>query len=136
MVSHHKRHQRIYVTNQLMENFMYFLEYWYWLKVFFSVILSIQCKIRRDRPAELRRSTGRSRSTCWPSWCRLTCLQEFIDTAVRWVCGWSRLVTGHKEAEAAEVKPSQNLPWHSKTALNACKFRQQLAKLTSNNDKK
>jgi len=39
-------------------------------------------------------------------WCRLTCLQEFIDTATRWVCGWSRLATGHKEAEEAEVKPS------------------------------
>ena len=63
MVSHHKRHQRIYMTNQLMENFMYFLEYWYWVKVFFLVILSIQCKIRRDRPGEPRRSTGRS--TCW-----------------------------------------------------------------------
>jgi len=34
--------------------------------VFFLVILSIQCKIRRDRPAELWRSTGRSRSTGWP----------------------------------------------------------------------
>jgi len=33
--------------------------------VFFLVILSIQCKIRRDRPAELWRSTGRSRSTGW-----------------------------------------------------------------------
>jgi len=40
-------------------------------------------------------------------WCRLTCLQEFIDTATRLVYGWSRLVTGHKEAEVAEVKPSQ-----------------------------
>jgi len=32
---------------------------------------------------------------------------------------------GHKEAEVAEVKPSQNLPLHSKTALNPYKFRQQ-----------
>jgi len=53
------------------------------------------------------------------------CLQEFIDAATRWVYGWSRLVTGHKEAEAAEVKPSQNLPLHSKTALNPHKIRQQ-----------
>jgi len=37
-------------------------------------------------------------------------LQELIDTTMRWVYGWSRLVTGHKEAEAAEVKLSQNLP--------------------------
>ena len=35
--------------------------------MFFLVSLSIQCKIRRDRPAEPRRSTGRSRSTCWLS---------------------------------------------------------------------
>jgi len=55
-------------------------------------------------------------------WCRLTCLQEFIDTATRCVYGWSRLVTGHNEAEA---KPSQNLPLHSKTALNPYKFQQQ-----------
>ena len=34
--------------------------------VFFSGILSIQCKIRRDQPADTRRSTGRSRSICWP----------------------------------------------------------------------
>jgi len=34
--------------------------------VFFLGILSIQCKIRRDRPTDTRRSTGRSRSTCWP----------------------------------------------------------------------
>jgi len=27
MVSHQKRHQRIYVTNQLKDNFMYFMEY-------------------------------------------------------------------------------------------------------------
>jgi len=63
-------------------------------------------------------------------------LQEFIDTVMRWVYGWSQLVTGHKEAEAAEVKPSQNLPWHSKIALNPYKFRQQSAKSTSNNGKK
>jgi len=37
-------------------------------------------------------------------------LQELIDTTMRWVYGWSRLVMGHKEAEAAEVKLSQNLP--------------------------
>ena len=35
--------------------------------MFFSGILSIQCKIWRDRPAETRRSTGQSRSTLWPS---------------------------------------------------------------------
>ena len=34
---------RIYVTNQLVDYFMYFLEYW--LKVFFLGILPIQCKI-------------------------------------------------------------------------------------------
>jgi len=58
-------------------------------------------------------------------WCRLTCLQEFIETATRWVYGWSRLVTGQKEAEVAEAKPPQNLPLHSKTALNPYKFQQQ-----------
>ena len=42
-------------------------------------------------------------------WSRQTCLQEFNDTATRWVHGWSRLVIGHKEAEVTEVKPSQNL---------------------------
>jgi len=35
-------------------------------QAFFIGILSIQCKIRRDRPTDTRRSTGRSRSTCWP----------------------------------------------------------------------
>jgi len=35
------------------------------------------------------------------------------------------LVTGKKEAEVAEVKPSQNHPLHSKTALNPHKIRQQ-----------
>jgi len=44
-------------------------------------------------------------------------LEEFNDTATRWVYGWSRLIMGHKEAEVMEVKPSQNLPLHSKTAL-------------------
>jgi len=34
--------------------------------VFFLGNLSIQCKIRRDRPIETRWSTGLSRSTCWP----------------------------------------------------------------------
>jgi len=34
------------------------------------------------------------------------CLQEFIDTVTQWVCGLLRLVTGHTEAEVAEVKPS------------------------------
>jgi len=34
--------------------------------MFFLDILSIQCKIRHDRPIDTRRSTGRSRSTCWP----------------------------------------------------------------------
>jgi len=52
-------------------------------------------------------------------------LQKFIDTATWWVYGWSQLVTGHKEAEVAEVKPSQNLPLHSKTVLNPYKLRQQ-----------
>jgi len=64
------------------------------------------------------------------------CLQEFIDTAMRWVYGWSQLVTGRKEAEVAEVKPSQNLLWHTKAALNPHKFRQLVAKSVSNNDKK
>ena len=58
-------------------------------------------------------------------WYRLMCLQEFIDIATRWVYGWSRLVTGHKEAEVAEVKPCENLPLHGKTALNPYKFQQQ-----------
>jgi len=31
--------------------------------------------------------------------------------------GWSPLVTGHKQAEMAEAKPSQNLLLHSKTTL-------------------
>jgi len=35
-------------------------------KVFVLGILSIQCKIRCDRPSNTRRSTGRSWSTCWP----------------------------------------------------------------------
>jgi len=34
--------------------------------MFFLGTLSIQRKIKRDRPAEPQRSTGRSRSTCWP----------------------------------------------------------------------
>jgi len=38
------------------------------------------------------------------------------------LCPW---VTDHKEAEVAEVKPSQNLPLHSRTALNPYKFQQQ-----------
>jgi len=40
----------------------------------------------------------------------LTCLQQLIDIATQWVYGWSRLITGYKEAKVAEVKPSQNLP--------------------------
>jgi len=35
-------------------------------KMFFWVILSIKCKIRRDRSTDTWRSTGRSRSACWP----------------------------------------------------------------------
>jgi len=41
--------------------------------------LSIQRKIKRDRPAEPQRSTGRSRSTCWPPllyMMNLTCVCE------------------------------------------------------------
>jgi len=34
--------------------------------MFFLGILPIQCKIKRDRPSDTRRSTGRSRSTCCP----------------------------------------------------------------------
>ena len=34
--------------------------------MFYLGILSIQRKIRRDRSTESRRSTGRSRSMCWP----------------------------------------------------------------------
>jgi len=34
--------------------------------MFFLGILSIQCKIRRDRPTDTRRSTARSPSTCLP----------------------------------------------------------------------
>jgi len=52
-------------------------------------------------------------------------LAILIDTATRWIYGWSRLVTGHKKAEVAEVKPSQNFPLHCETAPNPCKFRQQ-----------
>jgi len=63
-------------------------------------------------------------------------LQKFIDAAVRWAYGWSRLVMGHKEAEVAEVKSSQNLQLHSKTALNPHKIRQQSTKTMSNNDNK
>jgi len=33
--------------------------------MFFLGIVSIQYKIRRDRPTETGRSPGRSRSTCW-----------------------------------------------------------------------
>jgi len=34
--------------------------------MFFLGILSIQYKIRCDRPTKTRRSNSRSRSTCWP----------------------------------------------------------------------
>jgi len=34
--------------------------------MFFLGVLPIRCKIRRDRPTDIRRSAGRSRSTCWP----------------------------------------------------------------------
>jgi len=69
-------------------------------------------------------------------WCRLTCLQEFNDTATRWVYGWSQLVVGHNEAEVTEVKPSQNFPLHSKTTLKPYKIWQRLAKSMSNKSKK
>jgi len=49
-------------------------------------------------------------------------LQEFNNTATRWVYGWSRPVMGHKEAEVTEVKPSQNLPLHGKTVLKPYKI--------------
>jgi len=41
------------------------------------------------------------------------------------VASWRGCVaesTGHKEAEVTEVKPSQNLPLHSKTALKPNKI--------------
>ena len=44
-----------------------FMHFWNFdWKALFLGILSIQCKIRRDQPTDTRRSTGRSRSTCWP----------------------------------------------------------------------
>jgi len=64
------------VTNQLIDNFNVF---YFWnidWKVFFLGILSIHCNIRRDRPTDTGRWTGRSRWTCWPpliydhAWCR------------------------------------------------------------------
>jgi len=39
-----------------------------------------------------------------------------------------------KEAEVTEVKPSQNLPLHRKSALKPYKIRQQLAKSVGNYD--
>jgi len=51
-------------------------------QAFFIGILSIQCKIRRDRPTDIRRSTGRSRSTCWP---RLTYVFANIRRVIKWV---------------------------------------------------
>jgi len=38
-------------------------------------------------------------------------MQDYTAQATRWVYGWSRLVSGYKQAEVAEVKPSQNLPF-------------------------
>jgi len=61
-------------------------------------------------------------------WCRLTCLQELINTATRWVYGWLRLATAYEEAD---IKPSQNLLLHSKTTLMPYKI-QQLDKSMSN----
>ena len=54
---------------KLMDNF-YVGTFWSidW-KVLLLDILSIQCKIRRDRPTDAQRSTGRSQSTCWPPCC-------------------------------------------------------------------
>ena len=53
---------------------------------------------------------------------RLTCLQEFNDTATRWVYGLSPLVMGHREVKVTEVKPCQNLPLHCKPALKPYKI--------------
>ena len=55
-----------------------------------------------------------------------------IDTATRWVYGWSRLITGYKQDEVADVKLPQNLQLHSKTALKPQKTGQHWA----NYDKK
>ena len=52
------RHQRIYVTNQLMDN-LYVLSGILFGKMFFLGILLIQCKIRCDRPSDTRRSICR-----------------------------------------------------------------------------
>jgi len=46
------------------------------------------------------------------------------------------MVTGYKEAEVTEVKPSKNFTLHSKTALQPYNIRQQLAKSMGNNNKK
>ena len=49
-------------------------------------------------------------------------MQKFNDPASWWVYGWSQQVIGHKEAEITEVKPSQNIPSHSKTVLKPYKI--------------
>jgi len=45
--------------------------------MFFLGILSIQCKIRSDRPTETRRSTGQSRSVCWQSLVGLLSIKKY-----------------------------------------------------------
>jgi len=62
--------------------------------------------------------------------------KKFTKTATQWVSGWSRLVTGYNQAEEAQVKPFQNLPLHSKTALKPYNTRKHWAKLKINYDKK
>ena len=57
-------------------------------------------------------------------WCNITCLQEFIDTATRWILRMVATGQGYKEAEVAKVKSSQNLPLHRRTALTPYKIRQ------------
>jgi len=62
------------------------------------------------------------RTTNCPSLVETNVLAGIHWHAMRWVCGRSQLVTGHKEAEFGEAKSSQNLPLHSKTALKPYKI--------------
>ena len=66
----------------------------------FTGILSIQCKIRRDRPTDIWRSTGRSRSTCWPSLlyrlltmqCKWTFRKRFTLSPPLICAGWTSIL--------------------------------------------
>jgi len=63
MISHCKRHQRIWVTNQLMDNFYVLSGILIPIKIdwkmFFLGILSNQCKMRCDQRSDTRRLTSR-----------------------------------------------------------------------------